>query len=267
MKAELNGAAIDLDDRLVPLSLYGTGVYSSFTVKDGGVRGWSKHLDRLTHDASGFLGLQVEKQDIARAVLRFLKSQEDAGSAIVRVTVFPGDFDLGAPHRAGAPQLLVTGRKSSSIPPNPLALKTIDLTRAHAEYKTVSLGSALKARALAKHEAYDDALFVDQGVITEGPTWNVFLIIGDRPFTPRLTGKLLPGVSRALIIEGMKDEVVEQDIALADLGGFEAGFVTSAAIGPVPIGSIDGRPLNAEHPIISAAQKTYERTPWETIEG
>lgn len=258
MKATLDEARIGLDDDLVNLTLYGYGIYSSFIVSQGRmVRGWDYHVERIISDARDFLGLDVTRAGIERNLRAFVEGEAASGDMTCRVTVFPGDFSLGAPQAASGPRMLVTGRSGSSLSGAALKLQLAECDRPFAQYKITNIGAAMKLRGAAKAAGHDDALFLAGDLITEGPTWNVFFIGADGIVTPRLNGRLLPGVTRRLILDILGGEAREADVAPADLGRFRGAFATNAAIGVVPVRAIGDVTYAADDEAIGRLQRAY----------
>ncbi|MBU1099939.1 MAG: branched-chain amino acid aminotransferase [Bacteroidetes bacterium] len=86
--------------------------------------------------------------------------------------------------------------------------------------------ASLKAQAEAKAEGYAQVLWLDaieQRFIEEVGTMNLFIRFKDEVATPRLTGSILPGVTRMSAIQVLKDwgyNMVERDITIDEV--FEA---------------------------------------------
>lgn len=266
MKAILNADHIEIQDALIPLSLYGMGVYSSLIVVSNRVKGWNLHLARLRRDAKEFLGLEVQEQKIVEALRLFLSNQPDNTEISCRVTVFPSSFSAASPHLEVSPSILVTGAGGGSVTTDSVRLQLKTYSRPSASYKTTNIATAMHKRGAAKKDGYDDPLFMRDEFITEGPTWNVFFILGDRLYTPSLEAGLLPGVTRQILINGFSENCDEVMIKSKDIRSFEAGFVTNAAIGVVPISEIDGVKYDALHPLIEKARNRYSGIPMDIIE-
>jgi D-alanine transaminase len=64
---------------------------------------------------------------------------------------------------------------------------------------------ALLPNVLAKSEAvaggYDEAAFVENGIVTECAASNIFAVIGGRVVTHPVGSKVLPGITRAVLLE------------------------------------------------------------------
>ena len=57
----------------------------------------------------------------------------------------------------------------------------------------------------ANDEGYDELLMSDDGFLTEGAVSNLFCVKENKVFTPPLESNILPGVTRKVIIEIIKD--------------------------------------------------------------
>lgn len=262
MQAILNGNPLNLNNEILPLTLYGFGIYSSFILSNGRlVLGWDHHIARIQSDALQFLGLKVEREDIVRSVQAFVEGKDTSWDMACRITVFPGDFNLGAPQLAETPRLLVTGGSGSSLSGKSLNLQLTECDRPFAQHKITNISAAMKSRARAKAANFDDALFTAQDHITEGPTWNVFFIKGHRVVTPPINGLILPGVTRRILIDILDRDIEEKPITVDNLSDFDGAFATNAAIGVVPIRSIEKSVYSEENEIITRLQETYQAYP------
>ena len=71
--------------------------------------------------------------------------------------------------------------------------------------KTTSYAENVVALAYAKRLGAGEALFADtRGRLSEGTGSNVFVVLGDRLVTPALTTGCLAGVTRALVLGGLR---------------------------------------------------------------
>ena len=102
---------------------------------------------------------------------------------------------------------------------------------------------------LAKIESvkagYEEAIMLDdRGFVSEGTGENVYIVTQGRIVTPPLTASILDGITRRSIITMARDrgyEVVERDIARAELTLADEVFVTGTAAEMVGISEIDGQ--------------------------
>jgi branched-chain amino acid aminotransferase len=104
---------------------------------------------------------------------------------------------------------------------------------------------------LAKLEAidngYDEAIMLDyEGHVSEGSGENIFLVEGEKLFTPSMSSSNLKGITRDSIMTIAGDlgyEVVEEVIARERLYIADEIFFTGTAAEVTPIRSIDHRTI------------------------
>src|SRR5437588_8259554 len=104
--AELDGAPVSADE-LQALALTNYGHFTTLRVEDGRVRGLLLHLDRLVRDCRALFDAELDPDRI-RALAR--RAAPASGAAIIRVTVFDPDLDLGHIGGEARPRVLVTTR-------------------------------------------------------------------------------------------------------------------------------------------------------------
>ena len=104
---------------------------------------------------------------------------------------------------------------------------------------------------LAKLEAidngFDEAIMLDyQGHVSEGSGENIFLVEGERLYTPSMSSSNLKGITRDSIMTIAADlgyEVVEETISRERLYFADEVFFTGTAAEITPIRSIDRRTI------------------------
>ncbi len=98
---------------------------------------------------------------------------------------------------------------------------------------------------------YHEALFLDyEGNIAEGPGANFFIIKGKNLSTPP-PGMILPGITRASVIEIARNlgfSVTEKTLSVQEAMDADEAFFTGTAAELAPVGSIDDRPLQVPAP-------------------
>jgi para-aminobenzoate synthetase/4-amino-4-deoxychorismate lyase len=110
----------------------------------------------------------------------------------------------------------------------------------------------LLAGGLGEHKWADrrilegpEALICDlDGEVLEASSGSVFVVEGDALVTPRADGRILPGVTRDVVLSLAEEdgfEVVEEPIDLARLAAADGAFVTSAIRGLQPLAGYDAR--------------------------
>jgi branched-subunit amino acid aminotransferase/4-amino-4-deoxychorismate lyase len=131
------------------------------------------------------------------------------------------------------------------------------------------------AQAEAQAEGYDDVLWMNaDSEFTEAGSANIFLISREGDLveiaTPPLAAGILPGITRARIIELLERSqipVTERSLTIEELPRFDEGFVTSSLRGPFPISRIDKHRLHSTRPqaVFQHILRLYRS--WESHEG
>ncbi|MCE2492945.1 MAG: aminotransferase class IV [Alphaproteobacteria bacterium] len=96
----------------------------------------------------------------------------------------------------------------------------------------------------------DNVLMPDEdGNITEGPGFNVFVVRDGEAVTPHRG--MLEGITRTVTFKLCEELQIKTHVApvpTADLKGADEVFITSTAGGIMPVTAIDGEPLNGGQP-------------------
>ncbi|HEV8321207.1 MAG TPA: aminotransferase class IV [Myxococcota bacterium] len=263
-----------LDGRLVPTAearvspydrglLLGDGLYETVRVHRG--RGFraAQHVARLVKSAD-WLGLALAPEDRAAPAWeeRFaaLCAANGLGGADARVRI---TLTRGTGGHVGAPEGLVTTRlvTADALPgdvdareESGLAAWPVRLMRHpdHAEHKTLALLPSVLAHRWMRARggnALDEPLFVSpEGWLLEGATSNLFVRRADGALlTPPLSRPILPGVTRAALLE-LCAEAREADLTLDDLRGAQEAFFTRSTRGVSPIVRLERAPVGDGRP-------------------
>lgn len=253
---QLDGGPVDPAD-LQALALLGFGHFTTMLVERGSTRGLALHLGRLAADARTLFDADLD-EDLLRRRIRDAIADEPE-TVLARITVFDPDLTLTRPGADAHPRILVTPRPAAVGPAAPMRVRSARFGRQAPEIKHTGLFGALHQRRLAQRAGFDDAVFVDdEGLVSEGPTWNIGFVRGDDVVWA--AGPALPGVTQALIARGRSAPV-----RLDDLASMDAAFATSAGTGIRPITAIDAHSWPAEHPAFDRIRDGYAAVPRDRI--
>jgi branched-chain amino acid aminotransferase len=121
----------------------------------------------------------------------------------------------------------------------------------HAKASGQYLNSVL-AKIEASKAGYDEAILLDaHGFVCEGSGENIYAIREGQILTPPQTAGILDGISRKSIITIARDlgyEVVERDLARAELYLADEVFMSGTAAELVPVREVDDHPIGAGEP-------------------
>jgi branched-subunit amino acid aminotransferase/4-amino-4-deoxychorismate lyase len=258
---ELNGAPAGPDQMRV-LALTNYGHFTSMLVQDFGVRGLSLHLERLTRDCWQLFDVELDTDAVRHHVRHALAG--NPGPVMVRVTVYDPALDLGTIGSDAEPSVLVTTRPAWHGVSAPLRLQAARYQREIPTVKHVSVFGALMHRRRAQRAGFDDVLFTsDDGVISEASTSNIGFVHQGRVVWPR--AEWLPGVTMALIDQGLDRPAATESVNVSDLPDMEAAFVTNAGTGVRAVLSVDRTEWRTDHDILDKVRKLYAETPFELL--
>jgi para-aminobenzoate synthetase / 4-amino-4-deoxychorismate lyase len=243
LDTEAAGPAADLAPRPA------AGVFTSLVVTDGQTRGLAAHLDRLAASVARLHAKDLPASlpaDLARCL-----AGRPAGR--LRITVRP----VGGPLQATIEVVPLTP------PPDAVTLRPVTVpggVGAH-KYKDRRLLAELTRQARL---APDEQLLLtdDTGELLETDRANLFAVADGVLLTPPADGRLLPGTTRAAIIQAAHDSGIKvgfKPLTLDQLQSATEVFVTNAVVGVLPVTAVlpitaepvalaDG-PLAAEHPV------------------
>ncbi len=136
----------------------------------------------------------------------------------------------------------------------------------HAKASGQYLNSVL-AKIEATKAGYQESILLDaHGNVSEGTGENIFVVRDGRIFTPPQTAGILDGISRRSIITIAQDlgyEIVERDLARAELYLADEVFLSGTAAELVPVCEIDDHSIGSgsrgggRGPITEAVQGVY----------
>ena len=259
MEVFLNGtflpeasAFISVNDRGF---LLGDGLFETMRVAGGKPFRMAQHLERLTRGAE-LLKIQMPytPKDLQHFSTTLIEKNQLA-ECILRVTLTRGPGSRGySPQGADKPTVLMTLHPLPvANPDEPLQWSLITSTiripasDALSSFKTTSKAANILARAEAEAQGADEALLLNtNGEVAETAGGNLFWIYQDKICTVPTGRGVLPGITRAVVLEicqvlGL--ETNKRVIKPEMLRNAEGIFVTNSALGIVPVASLDGVPV------------------------
>ncbi|WFE28061.1 aminotransferase class IV [Solwaraspora sp. WMMD791] len=253
-------------DELSALGLANFGHFTTMTVASGRVRGLRLHLRRLVDDCRAVFDTELDPGQALAGVRRAV-GRAAATAVTVRVTVFdPALNVLGPVDSRPRPRVLIATRPAVATPLPPLRLRTYPYQRDLPAVKHTGLFGAVRLRRAARADGADDALFVADGQVLEGPTWNLGLVVDGEVRWP--AGPCLPGVTMRLVsaaagAAGMRCRTAP--LTLADLARADGVFVTNASVGVRAVATVDGAPI-AGTPLVRRLARWYAEYPADQLE-
>lgn len=131
----------------------------------------------------------------------------------------------------------------------------------HAKATGQYLNSVL-AKIESLKAGYDEAILLDhRGMVCEGTGENVFIVRDGVIATPPRTASILEGINRSSVIEIARDlgfELVERDIARAELLLADEVFLTGTAAELTPVRQIDDIEIGPPGPVTRQLQQVFD---------
>lgn len=228
--------------------LYGVGFFETFRTYEGHVFLLSKHLERLKSALDEYHITMPYTEDELRLVIRNLDEMAGGMNGYFRLNVSAGVHDIGlAPNAYTEPNVILfrkelvsmkKGTEKAGIWLMTPRTEPESAVRHKSHHFLNNVGGRLELPSLKELEG----IFVTKaGYVAEGITSNVFWAKGNHLYTPSIETGILPGTTRAFIIEIAKDlgmDVSEGFYSRGDVEDADEVFVTNAIQELVPLKSI-----------------------------
>ncbi len=252
--AYINGNFSPLQDAKISILdrgfRYGEGLFETVCIKEGKAIFLKEHFERLKNSAKALnLNLPLDLKQVTqiteklirdssleKGVLNiYLTATDEAGIKTNLVIVVKDEIRYKeSDYKKGFTAIISSIRIDSSLPIN--------------SHKTLSFLPHILAKKEAKEKGADDAILLNtKGFVLETTTRNIFMVKGNKIITPPIGSGILPGITRAKILQlapslGLK---VEEILLKADfLKSFDEVFLTSSLIEVMPVVKIDNTPIN-----------------------
>ena len=105
-------------------------------------------------------------------------------------------------------------------------------------HKTLNYGDNILEKRKSKKLGYDEPIFLNsKNQITEGATSNIFVVVEDKIYTPKLSYGLLNGIVRQYIISNY--DIIEKEIDIEFLNNADEIFLTNSLFGIMPVSNLE----------------------------
>jgi branched-subunit amino acid aminotransferase/4-amino-4-deoxychorismate lyase len=261
-----NGAVITINGRpatveaMRPLATANYGHFTLMQMREGGVRGFPLHLDRLDQGSRLLFGQGIDRALVTHHVRA---ATSGLAEATVRINVFT-TMSLRGPVPGAPLDVMVTVTPPVAPDFRPIRVKSLPYRRDLPVVKHVGGFGLVVQRRLAQAAGFDDALFVDaEGEISEGSIWNIGFHDGTRIVWPAAPALL--GITMLLLRHGLSRRGIPWEIArltLADLPRFRNAFLCNSIAAGQPIAAVDGHGYAIDPDFTALLQACEAETPW-----
>ena len=220
----------------------GYGVFDFFRIQENKPLFLNDHLDRFYASACGLhLPIAGTRQQLMEKI-EALVSKNGQPESGIRLSLTGGYSEDG--FNPGRPNFLVTQHSFTNPGPEQvqkgIRLFTYPHRRQLPEIKSIDYLMAVWLQPKRVEAGADDILYYQDGLISECPRSNFFLVTADnRILTP--AAHVLKGITRKKLIELAEKEFVveERDISLDDMHSAKEAFITSTTKQVLPVRQID----------------------------
>lgn len=254
---------------------YGGGAFEGIrfyeTARGPAIFRLKEHIDRLFYSASTIkMEIPFSREEVIAATKDIVKSNKLL-SGYIRPIAYYGYGVMGVDPTGAPVELAIACWPWGAYLAHDLVnIKTSRYVRIHPDSTVADAKlcghyiNSMMARLEMKGTEYDEALLLDsKGFVAEGSGENFFLIKNGKLLTPP-KGNILPGITRATVMELANDfgyKVEERELLLEDVYNGDEAFFTGTAAEITPIRSVDQRLLNGGElgPITQTIRDEYHR--------
>jgi branched-chain amino acid aminotransferase len=263
----VNGRIGDAREPLVPVFdhgfLYGEGVYETLRTYERVPFLFDRHMRRLRTSAQMIaLPVPLDDRQLLERVEATMAALPELSEAYIRILVTRGVGDLSYDLSATPTPSIVIIVKPFVGPPartieQGIAVATVSVLRNHpSSVNPLIKSNNLLNNALAMQEAIrkgaEEAVMRNyRGELAECSQSNLFIVRSGAALTPPLDAGLLPGITRAFVMDIGRDigvPVSETALRLEDLFGADEAFVTGTTRELTPIVRVDERVIGSGTP-------------------
>ncbi|HLX67297.1 MAG TPA: aminotransferase class IV [Puia sp.] len=223
----------------------GYGIFDFFKTIAGQPIFLEDHLDRFYHSAAR-MRLDVGKTRAAlKTIIAELQQLNHVPDSGIRITLTGGISTDSI--SLGRPNLIITQHPMTppgiDCPP-PVRLISYSHQRQLPDVKTIDYLMAIHLQPVIRERGAFDVLYHNNGVITECPRCNFFIVTADGTLaTP--SRNMLKGITRKKVLEfaHANSKVEERDVRLAEIPTAREAFITSTSRHLIPISHVDDFPI------------------------
>ncbi len=260
----LNGEFLPLDQAKVSVLdrgfIFGDGVYEVIPVYGGQLFRLSEHLQRLDQSLAGIRLGNPLAYDLWNSILEELVERnavDESGdqSLYLQVTRGVAKRDHVFP-KGVTPTVFAMSNPLAPLPATlaaegVTAITLDDIRWRYCNIKAITLLPNILLRQQALDAGAVEAILISDGEVTEGAASNLFIVKDNILITPPKGPRLLPGITRDLILELAETHGIacrEGAIRDNELRAADEVWLTSSTKEILPVTHLDGKPVSGGKP-------------------
>ncbi len=235
--------------------LFGDGVYEVIPVYGGRLFRLDQHLHRLEHSLAALRIDNPHTLEEWHMLLDELVQRNGDGDQSLYLQITRGVALRNLAFPVGiAPTVFVMtspAHARSGVEQGVDAIVVEDTRWLHCDIKAITLLPAVLMRQQAVDHGAAEAIMVREGLLTEGAACNVFIVRNGVVITPPHSERLLPGITRDLLVELCHQHAIpceERNVSEAELRSADEVWLTSSPTGVLPVTHLDGAAVSNGQP-------------------
>jgi branched-chain amino acid aminotransferase len=256
-KVFINGKLLDESRAKISIFdrsfLYGDAAFETMRSYAGVVFKLDEHIARLLKALKALKIKHSYTKDRLKGIVQKALNANGLKSAYVRLVITRGEGRFGIGHKdVFTPNVVVVAKNFEGYPDwmlsKGVSAKIIGVANEYSALsgmKTANYLNYILARLDAQDLGFDEAILTNtKGHITEGATSNIFLVRSGRLITPSIGSGVLPGVTRAVVIDiarKLKISVKERAVLRDELSGADETFLTNSLAEILPVTRVDSK--------------------------
>ncbi len=235
--------------------LFGDGVYEVIPVYGGRLFRLEQHLQRLEQSLAAVRITNPYALDAWHTLLSELVQRNGSGDQSLYLQLTRGvaprnlAFPIDTPPTVFAMSSPVHARSGAEQGVDAIVVE--DSRWLHCDIKAITLLPAVLMRQRAVDHGAAEAIMLRDGLLTEGAACNVFIVRNGVAITPPHSERLLPGITRDLVVELCHRHAVpceERNVSEAELRSADEVWLTSSPSGVLPVNHLDGATVGHGEP-------------------
>lgn len=240
--------------------IFGDGVYEVWRVVDGRLFEHRRHDRRLRH---GLKTLEIDVPDadvdaletVAYRLLKDNNLEQGEGTFYVEITRGTAPRTHAFPPAGTKPTIL--GMVSRFEVPHAVraagakAITRPDTRWLHCDVKTVQLLPNVMAKQKAQAAGAMEAIFIRDGIVTEGTHTTVFGVKDGTVLTHPLSPLILPSITREVVLELAREQRVpvrEEPFTDREMFALDELWVSGTTTDVTPVVDVDGKRIGSGAP-------------------
>lgn len=250
----LNGSYMPVDKATVSVMdrgfLFGDGVYEVIPVFANRLLRADEHLGRLQNSLNRISLPNPCSNEVWLGIFSGLLEKNAGDDRAIYLQISRGAYpkrDLaikaGFPPTVFAMVLQVTPPDIEVVSAGISVITVDDFRWGACDIKSTSLVANVMLKQQAVEAEVDDAILIKNCMVSEGTASNVFIIKNNVLITPPTGHKLLPGITRDLVIEIAKNDTIsveEREVKEAELYTADEIWMTSSTREIAPVIRLNG---------------------------